>query len=142
MFTYSQITRWLTFSLDPITVEDWLGNREIFGHSQKPDEREKELEEAYQMAQLLGRTTKGSLLDEKDFLLVAPLGKDGGGEAWVYGEKVEKIGLSMGEIKVVTTDKNRTIKLKLHFHGNVRIDGKNRLEWTGSGKERIIFDLS
>ncbi len=129
MISYQKINRWLKKPLDPITVEDWLGNREIFGPAKNPDDHHKELERAFELE--LIRNGKFGIFELEDILLVAP---QASGEAWLYGEKVEKIDLPSGRVitKILQWDKPFRIKIK--------IKGKPDLEWSGEKKEKIIFD--
>lgn len=127
MFSYDQIARWLTKPVDPITVEDWLANREIFG-SQKDDEY---LEKAYQMETALEAAKSGEIVEKEEDLIFKSAD---GGEAWIYGEKVRAIALPSGKIIIETIELGRPVKIKIRT-------GKKEVSWMGSGKEKIIFDL-
>lgn len=147
MFSYSQIARWLKRPLDPITVEDWVANREVFGES-KGDE---DLEQAYQIEKArergLGETAPedasldlllngyevANVLEKDNFVIIAPVGKPAQAEVWIYGEKVEKKNLPAREVTVIEIDPGRTTKIKVR--------GKNNLEWSGKDFKKVVFDL-
>ncbi len=136
-----------------------MSNREVFGAGKSSVDQEKELEMAYQIELTrrdnLGKTPDeeasleillngyefSGLLEKRGVLVVAPVGKAAFGEAWLYGEKVEKLKLVGGEIMKVPMNKSGTIKLKVSFQKDFRINGKNSFEWTGSGIKKIVFDL-
>lgn len=110
--------------MDPITIEDWVANREVFGPSQSSGQAsEAELEEAYKLE--LASKDKSGIIEMEGILLVASP-KDS--LAWIYGEKVEKINLPKNDIVVRRVDPNRKIKVKA-----------GGWEWAGDGKARIIF---
>ena len=93
MFSYSQIARWLSFPADPITVEDWVANRDVFGEGKNTSPEEKQLEMAYdiEMARAGGLVLSGDqaewpleillngleikdVFEGKEFVVVAPVG--------------------------------------------------------------------
>lgn len=150
--------------VDPITVEDWLANREIFGHEEKKDsEVETQLETAYQIE--MQRAGKGESADKTsleialngaetggvfelgDLLVVAPVGKTGTSkmglemEVFLASSKGEKISIPMNCIFAKECDKNGTVKLKIACRGGLKFkNGKTQFAWEGTGKRKIIID--
>ena len=169
MFSYSQIARWLSFPVDPITVEDWVANREIFGVDKDDNsEHADELETAYQVEKLreLGAASAKSsgepkkdlslfmqlngveasgLIDQQEYLLVAPLGWGNAGRvaevklAYI-GSKPEKIDVGGGDVLVHQLDPTRSLKIQVRLGGDLKIDGKSQAAWSGAGKKLLVFD--
>jgi hypothetical protein len=161
MFTYELIARWLPFSVDPITIEDWIANREIFGADSKS---QVEFEHAFLVEQIRHKEYTGSLEDmplevllnaseltglvEKgEELAVAPGGIPPavGQPAMIVeltldSEKPKKIVVSSGEILVVPVLKRNQIKIKVGTKGKLLINGKNEASWIGGGRINLIFD--
>ena len=131
MVSYSKIARWLTFPIDPIMAEDWVANREVFGPAKNPDEREKELEAAYNLETIRG--DKAGFFELGEILLAVP---ESFGEAWIYAKGVQKIDLH--EEKVVT----RIVESEKPLRIKIKMVKKPVMEWIGSGKKKIIFDLT
>ncbi len=163
MFSYEQIARWLTFPLDPISVEDWVANREIFGLSKSQSDKDRELELACQIEEAkgkqLGELPKGApleillngyevlgIFEGDDFVIVVPSGsvkggKSQAGSAWIYGEKTEEIKLPEGEVSVISVNPRYSTKIKVKLSSGWQIDRKSQVEWVGSGKKKIVFDI-
>lgn len=113
--------------MDPITVEDWLANREIFG----PEKDQAELEKAYKMETLLEAAKAGEIGEEDEYLIFKAAGA---GEAWIFGEKTRRVALPSGTVVISEIEPGRAVKIKVRH-------GKKEVSWTGSGKKKIIFDL-
>ncbi len=125
MISYQKLNRWLEKPVDPITVEDWLANREIFGPTKD------ELEKAYQTEINLSGATSGEFIVNDKTLFFSWTEP---GEAWIYGEKVEKIKVPGSEITTKMVNPGHALKIKANF--------KNlHKEWVGSEIEKIIFDI-
>ncbi len=161
MFTYELIARWLPFSVDPITIEDWIANREIFGPE---DQSQIELDHAFLVEQIRHKEFQGVLeelplevllnaseltgvVEKGDELAVAAAGvaPAAGQVAMVVelildGEKPRKMTVASGEILVVPVLKRNQIKLKVWTKGRLLINGKNEASWIGGGKINLIFD--
>lgn len=120
VISYSKISRWLNEPIDPITVEDWLANREVFGPS-----KEKDLEEALKF-ELAENGQQGFFKVDETLLVAFKTAR----EAWIYGEKVEKINLPKDGLLKKVVDPKKKLKIK--------VAGK---EWIGDGIGRILFDL-
>lgn len=129
-----------------------MANREIFGPEERVSDTGRELEKAYQTEILLSHLQPGQLLDQEDLLVVAPTGSPRveAGKALsknktvlmaevVAGETKRRISLASGEIVVITVDPGVEIKLKISCHEGWRLEGKDRAEWTGKDKEKLVF---
>lgn len=143
MFSHQQISRWLSFSLDPITLEDWLANREIFGKSESVSPEEKQLETAFQIETVrLGNGGDRKLLplevivnaldlkgviDENDYLLIAPPATSS-----LEVNLDKKIKIPPADFLVIPVDREKSIKLSAR--------GKTSYNWSGAGKIKIIID--
>lgn len=125
MISYQKISRWLSFPVDPITVEDWVANREIFGPTKDPDQKEREIEWGYNLEKAMEKMGEGIFLERDDFLVVLPKMM---AETWVYGEKIEKIDLPQNGVLTVVSNPRLPVRVKV---------GKR--EWSGIGKNKIIF---
>ena len=124
MIDYSKISRWLSSPIDPITVEDWVGNREFFG----PDSEE-ELEMAYQIEKLLELDPKSPIVDQKEFLIIFPPEKKNNEVNLTYiGAKTEKIKINFGEVKRIDLDETGSLKIQI-----------GKLTWTGAGKKLLFI---
>lgn len=165
MFSFEQIARWLTFPIDPITVEDWVANREIFGAAKKESEQEKELERAFQIEsirqntsedevadddlvlQLVGKEAVG-IVDAADFLLLAPAGRvDARAKTTVMavevnadGGKPVKARVLAGNVEILPVEKINSLKIKISMGAGLKIDGKSGVSWSGGGKTKLVFD--
>lgn len=164
MFSYEQIARWLTFPIDPITVEDWVANREIFGEDKHDtSDQTEELETAYKIEKLrelesggqeedlplfllLNGVEVAGIVDQKDYLVVAPSGRgiEGRKVAEVrvtyVGGKAEKTDLKGGEVEIVDLDPTRSVKIQVNLGGDLRVDKKSSMSWSGAGKKLLVFD--
>lgn len=163
MFSYSQIARWLTYPLDPISVEDWVGNREVFGPGKNLTEEEKELELAFQIESAKGKQLGEvpddvaievllngyevpDLFERADFLIIAPVGvakneKSIVGSVWIYGDQVTETKLPAGDVLVIEMGNGKPTKIKVKLGSGFTINKKAQAEWTGSEKKKLIFDL-
>jgi hypothetical protein len=134
MFTYELIARWLPFSVDPITIEDWIANREIFGSDGKS---QIEFEHAFLVEQIRHKEYVGSLeemplevllnaseltgvVEKGEELAVAPggippaVGQPAMNvELTLDAEKPKKITVPSGEIIVIPVLKRNQIKIKV-----------------------------
>lgn len=122
MIPFQKISRWLSVKVDPIAIEDFLANREIFGPVQKPTAEEAELERAYQVE-------TGSEISE--LLLFKLEGKPLDLEISRDGEKVKKMKVNHGDFFLVSPE-GHNVKLK--------IKGKNLTTWEGGGKQKIVIE--
>lgn len=159
MFSYQQIARWLTLPIDPITVEDWVANRELFG----PD-KEEELEMAYQIEKLRELESRGQgkdlplflllngvevagIIDQKDYLVVAPLGRGTEGKKVAevkityLGSRAEKIEVAGGEVEIIDLDPTRSVKVQVGFGADLKVDKKSGVSWSGAGKRLLVVDV-
>lgn len=164
MFSYSQVARWLAFPIDPITVEDWVANREVFGPEEKKPAEEEQLELAYQIETARAGKTEGDrknlplevllngleighVAEGKDYLVVAPVGpiKSKLKSAIEVGitldsEKERKVNIPSGEVLVVPVSQKHQVKLRIKTAGNLKVNGRKEVLWSGSGKSQLIFD--
>ncbi len=163
MFSFSQISRWISIPLDPITVEDWLANFETFGPSEKPTEEDKQLETAYRIEQirekqidlpskglpvevLLNGLEVAGLLEEDNYLLLVPTGKFPSGkivlelQVILESEKVHKVTVASGDFLTIPVSSEGQIKLKIKSREGAKINNKTELTWEGTGKEKTIID--
>lgn len=122
MVSYSNISRWLSFKIDPIAVEDFVANREIFGPPEKMTMQEEELEKAYQME-------TGAEISE--LLLFRLEGKPLEMEVSTDGEKTKKMKVNKGDFFTISPE-GHEVKLK--------IKGKNVTTWQGGGKQKIVIE--
>ncbi|MBI4099922.1 hypothetical protein HY440_02845 [Candidatus Microgenomates bacterium] len=155
MFSYQQISRWLKTPIDPVTVEDWVANREIFGSSKDDPELElafeietvrngdlgKAPEDGAPLELLLNGYELANFWERGDYLIVAPTGVAAPGELWIYGEKVEKKDLPARAVTTIEIDPKRQTKIKLRLQKDFRVNGKNNFEWSGTGKTKVVFDM-
>ena len=166
MFSYFQIARWLSFPVDPVSVEDWVANREVFGLG-KPDsgEEEEQLELAYQielaragklegerkqlpLSVLLNGFEVGNTVEGADYLVVAPTGKVGKGNKRTAmeltvsfnKEKQRKVEVLEGEVLAVGATKEQETKLTVRCFGLLRLFGRRDWKWEGAGKRVLVFD--
>lgn len=161
MFTYELISRWLPFTIDPITIEDWIANREIFGVDRESQE---ELEHAFLVEQIRHKEYQGDLqemplevlmnaseltgvVEKGDELAIAPAGipPAAGQVAMVVeltldSDKPKKLNVLSGEILIVPVLKRNQIKLKVWTKGKLLINGKGDATWIGGGRINLIFD--
>lgn len=161
MFTYEIISRWLPFTVDPITVEDWIANREIFGADH---ESTLELEHAFLVEQIRHKEFQGNLeemplevlmnaseltgvVEKGEELAIAPAGiaPQIGQTAMVVEltldmEKPKKINVPAGEILIIPVLKRNQIKVKVWTKGKLLINGKSEATWIGGGRINLIFD--
>lgn len=134
-----------------------MANREIFGES----DEDEELEIAYQIEKLrelgtgkgedlslfalLNGTEVSGLVDQKEYLIVAPMGRSPAGKiaevklAYI-GSKPEKISVSGGDVLVHEIDPTRSVKIEVILGSNLKISGKSKASWSGAGKKLLIFD--
>jgi hypothetical protein len=164
MFSYQQIARWVPFSIDPVTTEDWVANREIFGYvkDENPSEEEKALELAYltemvrekksdvptkdlPLQVLLNGQEVAGIVEVEEVLIVAPAGKAGQKGVAIEAEllvdgKQNKISVLSADLLTVKLDPKQEIKLRVRCKGDLKIDGKSEAQWNGTGKASIIFD--
>jgi len=162
MHSRTDISRWLTFPLDPITIEDWLGNREYFGLVGKQDELAKELEIAYQIEQLRSKKQSGG----KDLPLEIALsgmeisGSFALGNMWIiapvgrvnFGKKVaieieikpdilgQKKLIPPGEIVYFSLEQDKKYNVKITCHEGLTIDKKSSIALEISNCRRLIID--
>lgn len=122
MITYQKISRWLSTSLDPIAIEDWIANREVFGPIEKPDESDLELEAAY-------RVENGE--EHPDLLLLKVPGKELNVELTRNGKKTEKMKVGSGDFLTIVPEENGT---------KIKVRGKKDVVWEGSDKKKIIVE--
>lgn len=171
MFSYPQIARWLTFPIDPITVEDWVANRELFGQDKHDNsEQTEELEQAFQIEKLRAASVRqpadsgepmenldlflllngvetAGIIDQKDYLVVAPSGRGTEGrkvaeiKAVYMGTKGEKISVIGGEIEVIDLDPTRSVKVQVSLGADLKIDRKSGVSWSGAGKRLLVVDV-
>lgn len=165
MFSYEQIARWLTFPIDPVTVEDWVANRELFGQDKHDNsEQTEELERAYQVEKLrelgnggenenlplfslLNGTETSGLVDRGDFLLMAPLGRTEEGrkvaevKVTYLGSKPEKIDITGADVHLVDLDPTRSLKIQINLGANLKINQKSSAAWSGAGKRLLVIDV-
>lgn len=113
MIPHQKISRWLTVPMDPIAIEDWVANREIFGAT-----KDKELEDAFAVENGL----------EVDALLLL---KVEGKTVEVFMEKQKKKIINAGEFFAIVPPEGE-IKLKVR--------GKKEISWQGSGKKIIVVE--
>lgn len=113
MIPHQKISRWLTTSVDPIAIEDWVANREIFGET-----KDRELEDAFAIE---------NGLEVDDLLLLKVEGKT----VEIFMEKQKKKIIKAGEF-FVSVPPEGEIKLKVR--------GKKEISWQGSGKKIIIVE--
>lgn len=150
MFSHQQISRWLSFSLDPITLEDWLANREIFGPNLSTTPENEQLESAYQIETIRAAKSLGERRDfpldviinglelsgfqaEKDFVLIAPTSHKSDYEVIVTiaDLKPRRLKVSPMDFLVIPLEKNQPLKIK----------AKNLKDFSvSSGKTKIIID--
>lgn len=162
MFSHSDISRWLTLQIDPITLEDWVANREFFGPLETYSDLDKELEIAFQIESLRqGKSTgakdlpleislnglelSGSQMVSGGWLL-APTGpvdhnKKVVMEMEIIGSgKKEKKMLGPGEIVAIPLDGSTKYQIKIGLNGKLRIDGKDSLNLTVESVGKLIID--
>lgn len=113
MIPFKNISRWLSTPMDPIAIEDWVANREIFSET-----KDRELEEAFAVE---------NGLEVDDFLLLKVEGKT----VEVVMEKQKKKIIKAGEFFVIVPPEGE-IKLKVR--------GKKEISWQGSGKKIIVVE--
>lgn len=120
MFSYQQTSRWLSFSSDPLTVEDWLANREVFGPVEKPSSQDEELERAYglELEKKNDSGTKG-IYESGNWLLVCAKGTSQG-QAFVVDKKAP---------------------LKIRCKNNYKIGGKGEFVRLGEGEVKFFIDV-
>lgn len=163
MFSFPQISRWLSFSADPLTVEDWLANREVFGPVEKPTSEDSELEMAFQTEQARKKTLEGSskdwpipivlnateavgLVDVQDYLLIIPSGKAVLGknvlELEISGgsEGMQKMTVVASDLVVISAKPEEELKIKVRTKEGMTINKKSEVNWMGLGKKKIIID--
>lgn len=162
MFSFTEISRWLSFPLDPVTIEDWVANREFLGTVENPNELDSELETAYQIEML--RHKKASATKDQDVFviasglelsgsqqikeaiwLLAPVGSMFGkekkvGEVEISGGLKEKKVLLPREIIVIDLDPGHNYEVRAKFQGNLTIDKKSEAKVALSGYSKLIID--
>lgn len=118
-------------------IEDFLGNREIFGPSPKPTPFEAELEKAY-------GTEMGETLDN-DFLFVKALGKEKNGVALEVevsdGEK-KKENFKVKANDYIVIVPQGFLKLKIRGQNGFLIKDQKEFLFEGDGKKRVIIEAS
>lgn len=157
------LSNWLPFSIDPITMEDWLANREIFGPVEKPNVEDKVLEISFLTLQarsgklegenrewpipvILNGTEETGMIEQKDSLLFIPSGKTKAGKEAIVCElmqengQAQKIRVAGGDVLLVTTDPKKELKLKIDFKQGLKVSGKAGLIWSGGGMGNVVFD--
>lgn len=162
MFSSSDISRWLTISVDPITCEDWIANRETFGQLEKYSDSDKELEIAFQIESLRqgkssgakdlpleislnGLGLSGSQSVGNDWLL-APVGVADMSKKTVLEMELvsasgkEKKLFGPGQIAVVPLNSGEKYQVKIGLNGKLRIDNKDSLNLSVEGVKRLIID--
>ncbi len=167
MYSYEQIARWLTFPIDPITVEDWVANREIFGR-EKGDhsEQTEEIELAYQVEKLresMGNgeqppSAQGSggaeedldlflllngvevvgTIDRKDYLAIVPEGRIPDGRK-LAEIKINQLGLKKEEKFNIFFGELFIKELDPTVSYKVQVY-PGKVSWTGAGKKVFVFD--
>ena len=146
MFSYQQISRWVSFNADPLSVEDWLGNREVFGPVEKPNDTDLELEKAFliEKEKMNDGGVKG-IYEQEFLLLICAKGK---GEKvafeaqWSSGmeKKTKKAHVfAPGEAIINSSAENET-KLNVKCQNGFKIAGKNEFVFKAAGKTKIIID--
>jgi hypothetical protein len=144
MFSYSQFSRWLETSVDPLTVEDWLANREVFGPVEKPNVEEKELERVFQLeTEKVGDGGARGVYEDGNFLLICACGKRKGEACsveWNLGkEKLKRLIVSSSLALSLSPDVE--LKLKIRCRNGFKISGGNEFSWQGTGKTKVIIDV-
>lgn len=163
MLAFSNLSRWLSFSLDPVSIEDWVANREVFGPVEKPTDQDRELERAYLIESLRakkisaakdqpvfvaisGLELSGSQPLGKDWL-IAPEGRISGKEKKAAdleiktdGGPKEKHNAAPGDIGVIKLNPHKTHEIKCRLYGGLRVEKKSEIKLKLSGCERLIID--
>lgn len=165
MFSYQQIARWLTFPIDPITVEDWVANREMLGENKRDNSGQtEELEMAYRVETLragreesdgvlnlfllLNGTKTSGVIDRGEILVIVPVGRAGvSGRKiaevkinYVGGKSSEKFSVFSDGVFIKELDSTLTLKLEINLGSDLRLDGKSKVSWGGAGKKLLVFD--
>lgn len=140
----------MSFSLDPITLEDWLANREIFGPDPLKTPENEQLEQAFQIetirtAKSLGESRDVSLeiiingleltgfQDGDDYILVAPVSNNAPFELTltVGNTKPRRIVIPPMDFLVIPLEKDQPLKIR----------AKNYKDYTvAGGKTKLITD--
>ncbi len=167
MFSYSQIARWVSFPADPISVEDWVANRDVFGETKSTSPEEKQLEMAYdiEMARAGGVVLPGEQADwpleillnglevkdvfeGREFVVVAPVGLVGAKnkmavevELKIGVESSRKVKVNGGDVLVVPVLPDQSVRVKVRCGGSLKVGGKNEVIWSGGGKSRLVVDV-
>lgn len=163
MFSYSDISRWLTVSIDPISCEDWLANRGCFGPVENPTDQERDLEIAY----LIEQARNGKISGGKDLPIEVVLsglqisGSEQHGNVWLLAptgsvdlkkktvmemvikrgsDKSEKKTFGPGEIFVTPLERGESYDIKIGLNGNLRIDKKDSMSAVVTGVEKLVID--
>ncbi len=163
MFTYSQIARWLPVAVDPITIEDWLANREILGEAGESTETAY-LETAYLIEKIRLKEFTGErselplevklhgfelegIIEDKHDLVIAPSGATSipskvafEVELGIDNEKPQKISIHGGEVAVIPVLPRNQVKVKIKCQGKLKIENKSQANVTTGGKLNVILD--
>lgn len=142
-----------------------MANREIFGEDKHDNsEQTEELELAYQIEKLrelesggdvedlplfllLNGVEVAGIIDQKDYLVVAPSGRGTQGRKIAevrityVGSKTEKMDVNGGEVEIVDLDPTRSLKIQVNFGADFRVDKKSSMSWSGAGKKLLVVDV-
>ncbi len=108
--------------MDPVSIEDWVANRELFGPVHKPSKEDEELEKAYSIE-------SGNEISELLLFKIEDKALDL--EVTDYEGKVKKMKVDKGDFLTISPN-GGNIKL--------RIRGKNETTWEGGGKQKIVIE--
>ncbi len=162
MFSYSDISRWLPFKIDPLTLEDWLANRDYFGSVDLPGSVDADLEAAYLIESLRQNKISGTKDLPVEVLLsgLELSGSQALAEVWVIAPKgrpkvkektalnleimedgnAKKVEVAPLEIMFVNLEKDKNYNVKASLNGDLRIEDKNTITITISQCTRLIID--
>lgn len=146
MITYHQISRWLSGSaFDPIAIEDWIANRQLFGPVEKPEAADLELEAAFALESECDsdKGTKG-LYENGQMTLLCCWGKTPKEACIVSWKddkgKEKKLSVSGGGFIKMEIPESKEAKLKISCRNNFKISGKNETTWQGNGERKVIVE--
>lgn len=164
--TATNLARWVSLPIDPITIEDWLANRELLEIIDDDGDIGADLELAYLIEQARGSTKKmgedyprgvnfeiilhgyepEGLVEYDDTVVIAPSGKLNLGktamdlELILDWQNVQKLQVACGDVAIFPLDEDQTVKVKAKSHGDLKFTGKREVNWSGKGKKRLIVD--
>ncbi len=164
------LIRWLSLPVDPLSVEDYLANRELLGIVEDNTELTAELDLAFRIEEIRSAKQAASkvgpedfprglalpvflhgyepvgLVEYENFVVFAPAGKVELSKPLLEIELVldwkglEKITVLGGNVWSVDLPSDQTAKIKVRTKGGAKIGGKGEQSWSGRGPKKLVVD--